>query len=421
MVGSVKKRGSKAPANEPVIDAEFQSRIPPLTDEEEGLLEDSLATYGCLDAIKTWGGKVLDGHNRFRLCKKLGIKYRTEDVPLLDREAALDYIDRTQLGRRNLHPDTASLLRGRVYNRRKQKVGRPPTGEKICHSDIFSGDKPSETHKQLAEEFGVSPRTVNRDGAYAAAVDTLKPITPNLEAQVIRGEGPPRKRVIEAALAAQESPEKAREILTTKPDPNPRSKSQPPAAAPPVPSPAQAAASPEPSPTPAPQQQPPAQELPSRTPYLEAGRAVIGNDVPIKTTEFDEKWSDKLFFCLPHDCDQEQGDNLIGKLATHVLLQEVSEAIAIVVSDTGSERFELMSGVASALCFPKNTPYTVFYFGADPGPFVERFKEFGNILVGFTVYQLALKKLSFAKKRLNDLDQAAARVASIQTEAAKPE
>lgn len=213
MVGPIKRRGSKAAANEPVIDVEFQSRIPPLTKEEERLLEGSLATYGCLDTIKTWGGKVLDGHNRLKLCKKLHIRYQTEDVPLPDREAALDWIDRNQLGRRNLHPDTAALLRGRVYNRRKQKVGRPSTEEKICHNDIFSGDKPSETHKQLAEEFGVSPRTVNRDGAYAAAVDTLKPIAPELEAQVIRGEGPPRKRVIEAAQAAKESPEKARGML----------------------------------------------------------------------------------------------------------------------------------------------------------------------------------------------------------------
>lgn len=423
MVGPVKRRGQKALADEPVIDVEFQSRIPPLTEEEYRLLKESIATEGCREPLMVWRDRLVDGHHRLRACNELKVPYKTEELHRSDLEQVLDWIDRNQLGRRNLHPDTAALLRGRVYNRRKQKVGRPTktNDDKRAHNEPFSELSPTKTYNKLAEEFGVSRETVKRDGAYAAAVDTLKPIAPDLEAQVIRGEGPPRKRVIEAALAAQESPEKAKEILTTKPAPKPRSKPRPSAAAPPEPPPAKAD-SPDPAPTPAPKQQLPAQWLPSRTPYLEAGRDIIGDDAPIKTTEFDEKWTGKLFFCLPQDCDQEQGDNLIGKLATHVLLQDVSEAIAIVVSDTGSERFELISGVASALCFPKNTPYTVFYFGADPGPFVEKFKEFGNILVGFTAYQLAMKQLEFARGRLKKLEvEAAARMALIQAEAAKPE
>lgn len=38
-----------------------------------------------------------------------------------DRDAAMDWIDANQLGRRNLPPHVMSVLRGRIYNRRKKK------------------------------------------------------------------------------------------------------------------------------------------------------------------------------------------------------------------------------------------------------------------------------------------------------------
>jgi hypothetical protein len=49
--------------------------------------------------------------------------FETVAVDLPDRDAAEDWIDTNQLGRRNLTPDQASLLRGRRYNRLKKSHG----------------------------------------------------------------------------------------------------------------------------------------------------------------------------------------------------------------------------------------------------------------------------------------------------------
>ena len=86
-----------------------------------------------------------------------------------DRDAAADWIDAHQLGRRNLTPARMSLMRGRRYNRAKGK-----------HEDNLKQNAPKDqsdtsvdTASRLTQEHGVSPPTIKRDGQYAEAVDRL--------------------------------------------------------------------------------------------------------------------------------------------------------------------------------------------------------------------------------------------------------
>ena len=110
-----------------IVDEEFRSLIPPLTDEERAGLEENLLRDGCLEPLIVWAERqiLLDGHNRKDICDRYGIDYEIRELSLPDREAAADWIDAHQLGRRNLTPEQMSLLRGRRYNRlKKDKAGR---------------------------------------------------------------------------------------------------------------------------------------------------------------------------------------------------------------------------------------------------------------------------------------------------------
>jgi hypothetical protein len=62
---------------------------------------------------------LLDGHNRFELCLSHDIAYRIEEVSLPDRQAAVNWIIRNQLGRRNLTAAHLSYFRGKLYNASK--------------------------------------------------------------------------------------------------------------------------------------------------------------------------------------------------------------------------------------------------------------------------------------------------------------
>ena len=89
--------------NEPVtIDPEFQSLIPPLSDEEFRQLEENCKRDGILDSLKVWHGILIDGHNRYRISEKWDLNYRIEEIEFRDRQAAIHWIILNQFGRRNL-------------------------------------------------------------------------------------------------------------------------------------------------------------------------------------------------------------------------------------------------------------------------------------------------------------------------------
>lgn len=111
-----------------LIDDEFQGLIPPLSEIERLQLEQNIEAEGCRDPLVVWmtesGDEILiDGHNRFEICERLGVQFRTVGLEFASRTEVLDWIYRNQLGRRNLSPADASELRGRMYNGRKKKHG----------------------------------------------------------------------------------------------------------------------------------------------------------------------------------------------------------------------------------------------------------------------------------------------------------
>jgi hypothetical protein len=59
------------------INEELQAYIDPLTEDEHAALERSLLAEGCRDALVLWGDLLVDGHNRYGICKKHGIAYNT--------------------------------------------------------------------------------------------------------------------------------------------------------------------------------------------------------------------------------------------------------------------------------------------------------------------------------------------------------
>jgi protein gp37 len=87
------------------IDQDLRDLISPISSVELESLEASLVEEGCRDALVVWKekGLLLDGHNRYEICKRLKIEYRTVEISLPDRTAAEIWIINNQLSRRNLN------------------------------------------------------------------------------------------------------------------------------------------------------------------------------------------------------------------------------------------------------------------------------------------------------------------------------
>jgi N6-adenosine-specific RNA methylase IME4 len=195
------------------IDAEFAALIPPLSAEERQQLEENIVEHGgARDPLVVWASKgtltLLDGHNRYEICTRLELPFDVHEMRFASRDEAADWMDRNQLGRRNLHPDAFTLLLGRRYNRAKKadggRSGRSFGVEKVTTP---------KTAERLAKEHGVTEKTVRNAGKFAESVEKAKAIDPAIEAKVSAGKAPPRAAVVKAAALLEKAPERAKEII----------------------------------------------------------------------------------------------------------------------------------------------------------------------------------------------------------------
>ncbi|MEI2453551.1 MULTISPECIES: hypothetical protein [Lysobacter] len=86
-----------------VVNEDLKAYIDPLTAEEYAALERSLLAEGCRDALVLWGDVLVDGHNRYGICKKHGLPFQTVQNPRFQsiEDVYLWMIDQ-HLGRRSV-------------------------------------------------------------------------------------------------------------------------------------------------------------------------------------------------------------------------------------------------------------------------------------------------------------------------------
>jgi ParB-like chromosome segregation protein Spo0J len=192
------------------IDPEFRDLIPPLSEVELDQLHSSLSASGCISPLIVWRDHdiLIDGHNRFTYCEENGIDFTVRQMRFTSREVAKNWIILNQLGRRNVSPDVAADLRGRLYISRKQSVGAPDGNEnrrfQLCQSDTI--DNNETTAEIVARETGVSAATIMRDAKYAEACDKLGITIADLSSGK---EKRSRKEIIATAFPEKAKPKRA--------------------------------------------------------------------------------------------------------------------------------------------------------------------------------------------------------------------
>lgn len=139
----------------------FADLIPPLSIEERGELENSIMDEGCRDAICVWNGVIVDGHNRYEICKRRKRAFRVKEMSFDNDEAAVAWIIRNQFGRRNLtamqRAELALKLKEAVAAEAKaRQVRKPKSVRENSH------EQNERTDEKLAEMAGVSSNTIRR-------------------------------------------------------------------------------------------------------------------------------------------------------------------------------------------------------------------------------------------------------------------
>ena len=177
------------------IDPEFQSQIPPLTDDEFKQLEENILKEGkLLSPLIVWNNTLVDGHNRYAILQKHPeIYFSTTPLQFENREETIAWICRNQLGRRNLSPEQKRYLLGKQYEAEK-KAAKIFRGNQYTLAKKSGGDHGDNHHSgkktcdRIAEENGVSRASVLRASHYTRGIDIADNLSPGIKQKVFSGE-----------------------------------------------------------------------------------------------------------------------------------------------------------------------------------------------------------------------------------------
>ena len=115
-----------------------------------------------------------------------GLSFQIIEREFRDLDEVLIWVDRNQLGRRNLTDWQRAVVIGRLYKTIKKEPHRPTKEENEVKFTSFSGS--NATARAIAEQLGVSEKTVRNAEKFADAVGALQKISPQAAERVLRGE-----------------------------------------------------------------------------------------------------------------------------------------------------------------------------------------------------------------------------------------
>ena len=158
-----------------VVNEELKAYIDPLTPDEYESLERSLLAEGCRDALVLWGDTLIDGHNRYGICRKHDIPFRTVQN---DRFQSLDdvhlWMIEQHLGRRSVSDfqrGVLALRKREILAERRARAAAAEGGEAAPDLPIDATGAqpapakatraaPAETRKEIAREARISSNQV---------------------------------------------------------------------------------------------------------------------------------------------------------------------------------------------------------------------------------------------------------------------
>ena len=188
------------------IDPEFASKIPPLREEEMKQLEENILADGVvINPLIVWNGVIVDGHNRYHILQQHPeIQFTTYEKQFPDRYAAISWICKNQLGRRNLTPQQyligqqydAEKLAERFRGNQYTSVERSGCGQNVHNQN------PERTAEKIARENNLNEKYVRRAGHFAQGVDAAEEAVPGIKQEILTGSIKPTEKAVAAIAKA---------------------------------------------------------------------------------------------------------------------------------------------------------------------------------------------------------------------------
>lgn len=187
------------------VDSEFRDKIPPLSAEEFSKLEENILADGEVrEPLVIWNNTIIDGHHRWQIIQKHPeIPFKVKQMTFADKWAAIAWMCKNQLGRRNLTDEQKTYLLGKQTEAEKMTHGgdrNTPRNESGRFTANLQNDglrlKSRGTAGRIAEEHNVSVSAVERAEQFAKGLDEAEKVSPGIKESVLSGEVKAPKNVI---------------------------------------------------------------------------------------------------------------------------------------------------------------------------------------------------------------------------------
>jgi transcriptional regulator with XRE-family HTH domain len=210
-----------------IINEELRSFIDPLTPVEYAALERSLQAEGCRDALVLWRDVLIDGHNRYDICQRHGIPFRTvHNNNFATLEDVMLWVIDNNLARRSV----SDFQRGMLALRKKEIVAAraaqraaeaPPEQAPEEAGADESIDPPWSTREDVAKAARVSASTLSqieriRKTAAPELVDAVRSGTISVSAAANVASLPADAQVAAVAGGKKELQQAARQVREQK-------------------------------------------------------------------------------------------------------------------------------------------------------------------------------------------------------------
>lgn len=366
------------------ISEKFKSMIPPLQESEFSQLEQNIISEGIRDAICTWRGFIVDGHNRYTIAKKHGLEFLCKEMTFDSEADAVLWIVNNQLGRRNINDFVRGelvlagkeALAQRAAQRKLQNLAQNAEGPNLAYREEFG-----KTRETLAAQAGISHGNINKiervkDKAICAVADAAREgaISINQAEQLARLNAEEQERFLPKVLEGVTVEKLTKAHVANNSGNN---------------------------------------EWYTPSEFIESARAAMGSidcdpassDIANKTVQakrhytaeingLDQKWFGNVWMNPPYaqPLISQFADAISGKFQS----REINQACVLVNNATETAWFQKILSVASAVCFPtsrikfvdpQGNPsgaplqgQAILYLGEETENFYKEFKKHGNVL-----------------------------------------
>jgi hypothetical protein len=209
------------------INEELRAYIDPLTVNEYAALERSILAEGCRDALVVWGDVLIDGHNRYAICRKHDVAFKTvqNDSFATIEDVMLWMID-NHLARRSV----SDFQRGMLALRKKAILAARVRVQQENKPEAVAADLPQQpplnTREDVAKIAGISSNAISQiekiqKTAAPELVDAVRSGAISLNAAAAVASLPSAEQVAAVVGGKKELRQAAKQVRESKSPPKP--------------------------------------------------------------------------------------------------------------------------------------------------------------------------------------------------------